>query len=112
MGKMVIVCLSVGLHCWLDDVFACSAWLRDEEHQLINRISLRTNAMTNLTLDSVEELQVRCPSKACPPALATHQLVQQRVRTSLSNASARPSNACPPALATFVSPLATLVCRS
>ena len=41
-----------------DAVLACSAWLRDEEHVLIDRISRRTNAITNLTLDSVEELQV------------------------------------------------------
>ena len=83
MKKMLTVCLSVGLHCWLDDVFACSAWLRDEEHLLINRISLRTNAMTNLTLDSVEELQVRRPSNASP-------------------CPRRPSNARLPVLATRV----------
>ena len=35
-----------------------SAWLRDEEHFLINRVSQRSAALSNLTLDTVEELQV------------------------------------------------------
>jgi prolyl 4-hydroxylase len=35
-----------------------SAWLKDEENVRINRVSQIARAMTNLTLDTVEELQV------------------------------------------------------
>lgn len=35
-----------------------SAWLKDFEHPLIGRVSERTKAFTNLSLDTVEELQV------------------------------------------------------
>jgi prolyl 4-hydroxylase len=35
-----------------------SSWLRDTEDPMIRRISLRTAAFCNLTLDTVEELQV------------------------------------------------------
>jgi prolyl 4-hydroxylase len=35
-----------------------SAWLKDIEHPIISKISQRCKAMSNLTLDTVEELQV------------------------------------------------------
>ena len=35
-----------------------SAWLKDHEHKLIERISQRSAKMSNLTLETVEELQV------------------------------------------------------
>ena len=41
-----------------------SAWLRDEDNEIVRRVSARTGAMTNLTLDTVEELQVH---KQPPP---------------------------------------------
>jgi len=37
---------------------AGSAWLRDEEDERIHFLSQRARASTNLTLDTVEELQV------------------------------------------------------
>ena len=36
-----------------------SAWLKDEEDPLIRSISLKSAALSNLTLTTVEELQVR-----------------------------------------------------
>jgi prolyl 4-hydroxylase len=35
-----------------------SGWINDSEHPLIDRLSQRTKALTNLTLDTVEEFQV------------------------------------------------------
>merc|ERR550532_3882182 len=35
-----------------------SAWLKDFEHPLIHRISQRTQGFTNMTIETVEELQV------------------------------------------------------
>ncbi len=36
-----------------------SAWLQDHEDALVDRISQRSGAIANLTLETVEELQVR-----------------------------------------------------
>lgn len=35
-----------------------SAWLRDEDHEAVRRASQRVNAITGLTTDTAEELQV------------------------------------------------------
>ena len=42
-----------------------SAWIVDEENATISRISQRCMAMTNLTLWSVEPLQVEIPLRTC-----------------------------------------------
>ena len=35
-----------------------SAWMKDTDDYIINHVSQKTKAFTNLTLDTVEELQV------------------------------------------------------
>ena len=35
-----------------------SGWLKDEDHELIRRVSLRIEDVTGLTMDTAEELQV------------------------------------------------------
>lgn len=46
--------------CFL--LFTCllpaSGWLKDEDHELIRRVSLRIEDVTGLTMDTAEELQV------------------------------------------------------
>jgi len=43
-------------------LFTCllpvSGWLKDEDHDLIRRVSLRIEDVTGLTMDTAEELQV------------------------------------------------------
>lgn len=43
-------------------LFTCllpvSGWLKDEDHELIRRVSLRIEDVTGLTMDTAEELQV------------------------------------------------------
>ena len=47
-------------------LFTCllpvSGWLKDEDHELIRRVSLRIEDVTGLTMDTAEELQV-CTGK-------------------------------------------------
>lgn len=38
--------------------FICSAWLKDEEHEIVHRINRRIDLMTNLEQETSEELQV------------------------------------------------------
>jgi len=42
----------------MNGMFCVSAWLNDVEDPVLARISRRTAAMSNLTLDTVEDLQV------------------------------------------------------
>lgn len=38
--------------------FVYSAWLKDEEHEIVHRINKRIDLMTNLEQETSEELQV------------------------------------------------------
>lgn len=50
-------------------VFCCliSGWLKDDEDRLISLVSQRSKAIVNLTLDTVEELQVGAAGTVIQP---------------------------------------------
>lgn len=48
--------------CLFTCLLPVSGWLKDEDHELIRRVSLRIEDVTGLTMDTAEELQV-CTGK-------------------------------------------------
>ena len=59
---LLLLVYIVCLFCLFIYLFtSASGWLKDEDHEVVRRVSLRIEDVTGLTMDTAEELQVCSP---------------------------------------------------